>query len=567
MNQRTKQQIRRYRVRAIISRASSRSRYWRITVMLFLTFCLSSHYVFAQDWIYTVRPGDNLWDLTEKHLTHIRYWKKLQELNAIEDPWHMLPGTRLKIPLRWMRLQPATAKVVAVLGPATVLQARGGQSVGVNKGMELRVGDRLLTGPDASATVEFGDGSRMLIAPESEVHFDMLRAYGVSGFVDTRVRLRNGRTEHKVTPRYGPNSPRYEIFTPAASTAVRGTNYRIGTFEAGESVATEVLDGRVGVMAAEKQQLVNEGFGVVTQKGLPPSKPARLLEAPNLQDLQVEFERLPLRLELPAIKGASAYRVQIAETDRFDALRYDSLVDKPYVRGVDLPDGTYVLRMRGVDDSGLEGLDGYHKFVVDARPEPPVLLEPPEGALISRDSWVLEWAEPEGAVSYHLQVANSPTFTNLLIEVEGIQENRYVLSEGLEPGIYHWRVATLDRSGEKGPFGDPQRFKRLAAAPATEPPSIAEDQVVFRWSAGLPDDSYEFQLARDRQFNQIIEETVVSEPTHSMLRPESGIYYLRVRTLDADGDPGPYTKPQRLTIPVASYLPYVFTGLLFLLLL
>ena len=567
MNQRTKQQIRRYRASAIISRASSRRRHWRITAILFLTFWLSAEYVFAQDWIYTVRPGDNLWDLTEKHLTHIRYWKKLQELNAIEDPWHMLPGTRLKIPLRWMRLQPTTAKVVAVLGPATVLQARGGHPVDVNKGMELHVGDRLLTGPDASATVEFGDGSKMSIAPESEVHFDMLRAYGASGFVDTRVRLRNGRTEHKVTPRYGPNSPRYEIFTPAASTAVRGTNYRIGTFEAGESVATEVLDGRVGVMAAEKHRLVNEGFGVVTQKGLPPSKPARLLEAPDLQGLQIEFERLPLRLELPTIEDASAYRVQIAETDRFDVLRYDSLVEKPYVRGVDLPDGTYVLRMRGVDDSGLEGLDGYHKFVIDARPEPPVLLEPPEGALISLDSWVLEWAEPEGVVSYHLQVANSPTFTNLLIEVEDIQENRYVLTEGLEPGIYYWRVATLDQSGEKGPFGDPQGFKRLAEAPATEPPSIAEDRVVFRWSAGLPGDSYEFQLARDRQFNQIIEETVVSEPTHSMARPESGIYYLRVRTLDADGDPGPYTKPQRLTIPVASYLPYIFTGLLFLLLL
>ena len=567
MNQRTKQQIRRYRGRAIIFRASSRRRHWRLTTLLFLTCWLSSYYVCAQDWIYTVRPGDNLWDLTEKHLTHIRYLKKLQKLNAIEDPWHMLPGTRLKIPLRWVRLEPATARVVAVLGSTTVLRATGGQPVDVNKGMQLRMGDRLLTAPEASATVEFGDGSRMLIEPDSEVYFDMLRAYGASGFVDTRVRLKNGRTEHKVTPRSGPNSPRYEIFTPAATTAVRGTHYRIGTFEAGESVATEVLDGRVGVTAAEKLRLVKEGFGVVTQKGRPPAKPARLLEAPNLKDLQIEFERLPLRLELPVIENASAYRIQIADTERFDILRYDTLTDKPHVRGVDLPDGNYVLRMRGVDDSGLEGLDGYHKFVVDARPEPPVLLEPPEGALISRDSWVLEWAEPEGAASYHLQVAISPAFTQLLIEAEDIQENRFVLGEGLDPGIYYWRVATRERSGEKGPFGDPQSFKRLAAAPATEPPSIAEDRVVFRWSAGLPGDSFEFQLARDRKFDQIVEEIVVTEPTHSIDRPESGIYYLRVRTLDADGDAGPYTKPQRLKIPVESYLPYVITGLLFLIVL
>ena len=36
----------------------------------------------AEDWIYSVRPGDNLWDLSEAHLTSMKYWRPLQP-----KPW------------------------------------------------------------------------------------------------------------------------------------------------------------------------------------------------------------------------------------------------------------------------------------------------------------------------------------------------------------------------------------------------------------------------------------------------------------------------------------------------
>ncbi|HOW63169.1 MAG TPA: peptidoglycan-binding protein LysM, partial [Candidatus Contendobacter sp.] len=47
----------------------------------------------------------------------------------------------------------------------------------------------------------------------------------------------------------------------------------------------------------------------------------------------------------------------------------------------------------------------------------------------------------------------------------------------------------------------------------------------------------------------------VSEPQLSIPRPESGFHYLRIRTLEADGDAGPYGPVQRIDVPPASYWP------------
>jgi hypothetical protein len=393
----------------------------------------------------------------------------------------------------------------------------------------------------------------------------MLWAYSDSGFVDTRVRVKQGRTEHQVTPRGGRDAPRYEIITPAATSAVRGTNYRMGATDGGQRSATEVLDGTVDVAARGARRVIPKGFGVVTRKGAPPDPPSRLLDAPALEGLPTRLDRIPLQISLPPIPGAVAYRVQIADTELFRTLRYDALLETPRIKAVDLPDGTYVMRVRGVDGAGLEGLDGYHELTVDARPEPPVLLAPPEAALLGSDSLELQWAEPEGAAAYVLQVATTPDFTSLLIAVADLSENRYGLDLALDPGSYYWRVATRDRFGEQGPFGDPQSFKRLAKAPDIDPPAVDEEQIVFRWSAGRPGDRHEFQLARDKGFQEVLIADTVSQPTYQVSRPESGIYYLRVRTIDADGDAGPYGTPQRIVIPTESYWPLVLMGLAVLL--
>lgn len=545
-------------------RPHTAQRIGRLAAICFFFLALSVLPAAASEWLYTVRPGDNLWNITERHLKHIRYWKRLWTLNQVEDPWRILPGTRLRIPLDWVKLRPAPARVLDIRGQVFARRANQQQAIAAVPGMELATGDQLTTGPQSSATIEFGDRSSMLVESESELVFDMLRAYGDSGFVDTRVRLNRGGTEHKVSPRPGRDTPRYEIITPAATSVVRGTLYRMDAARDQDASATEVLGGLVKIEAAGQSRLVPEGFGVVARRDAPPPVPKRLLPAPVFGERPAPFERVPVRLELPAVEGAAAYRLQVADTQQFLTLRYDAVLATPRVGDINLPDGDYILRLRGIDATGLEGLDAYQGFSIDARPEPPILVSPAPAAQFGTDQVELAWARPEGAVAFHLQVAREATFAQPLVDIQDVDKAGYVLDGLTDPGLYHWRLATRDASGETGPFSDPQSFKRLVDAPVFEASDVAKDEVTFRWARGLPGDSYELQVARDAAFTDILETQRVSEPTHRITRPESGVYFLRVRTIDQAGDPGPFGATQRIEIPPGSYWPLVVPLLMLL---
>lgn len=188
---------------------------------------LAGHAAHSQEWLYTVRPGDNLWNVTADYLTRMDYWPRLQALNQVSDPEHLPPGMKLRIPIAWLKRPPTTAQVLNVQGQAKATLAATNQTIQVSSGLFLQSGDTLHTGPDSNVTLEFGDGSRLLLQADSQLSVDTLRAYGPSNLVDTLLRLEQGRVESQVTPRPA-SGPRYEIWTPAAASAVRGTRYRLG---------------------------------------------------------------------------------------------------------------------------------------------------------------------------------------------------------------------------------------------------------------------------------------------------------------------------------------------------
>ena len=111
----------------------------------------------------------------------------------------------------------------------------------------------------------------------------------------------------------------------------------------------------------------------------------------------------------------------------------------------------------------------------------------------------------------------------------------------------------------EGPFSDPQSF-RLQPTPKLQPPEVTADTLTFRWSAGLPEQQYEFQLAKDADFENIVIGTRVSEPQLTFPLPESGFHYLQIRTVEADGYIGPYGPVQRSDVPPASYCCLLYTS-------
>ncbi|MFN0302134.1 MAG: LysM peptidoglycan-binding domain-containing protein [Burkholderiales bacterium] len=122
-------------------------------------------------WEYEVKEGDTLWSIAERYLLETALWRKLRDLNKVPDPYRLKPGSALAIPLEWLRTNPAAAAITAVSGAATIANGRDGTSIRAVAGARLQTGDTLATTPEANVTLNFDDGSRLLLLSDSELQF------------------------------------------------------------------------------------------------------------------------------------------------------------------------------------------------------------------------------------------------------------------------------------------------------------------------------------------------------------------------------------------------------------
>ncbi|MEW5754750.1 MAG: FecR domain-containing protein [Pseudomonadota bacterium] len=328
--------------------------------------CVLAPFIFdkpasASDWIYTVRPGDTLWDVSGEYLQDFDLVEALQSLNGVEDPKRLQPGTRLRVPVHWLRVQPAPVRVLHVEGEAQL--DNEARLASLTQGMELRAGDAVQTGPNATVTLLFADGSHMVLRANSRLEFDTLRAYGKTGMVDTRARLLRGRAESDVKPIREP-AGRFEIWTPAAVSAVRGTQFRIAVDQQTKVTRAEVVEGKVGLTADGAQALLRAGVGNMTAVGAAPQPPRPLLPAPDVSALPDRIKETPFKFTIPRLAQASAYRMQISPAAQPAIVVYDQVLAAPELTSPELPSGKYRLKVRGIAADGLEGHDAEHDFKV-----------------------------------------------------------------------------------------------------------------------------------------------------------------------------------------------------------
>jgi hypothetical protein len=530
-------------------------------VLLLVTLPVSN----AAEWVYVVQPGDNPWTITERYLAGVRYWPRLQQYNDIPDPTHIAPGTRLRIPVAWLRRQREPVQVMAVSGDVSV-QRPNESARPLELDDALVTGDVLRTAPDGSVELRFGDGSRMYLRGGSELRIQRSERIPQTDDVSTRVQLPRGRSESGVrSMRRG--AGRFEIDTPAAVTSVRGTHFRVNAEAADAS--TEVLEGGVRVANNSGLVEVESRMGTTAVAGRAPAPPTPLLAPPDLSGIPSEFERVPFTFSIPPLPGAARYRLQIAAGPEFATLLYDAVFQSPELRGPALSDGAYHLRVRGIDARQLEGLDSVRSIGINARPEPPFLSEPPPDAQLADGAPTFRWAHATTpGTAYRFQLSDDAAFLRLREDVGTSNAAELRLSESLPPGRYFWRVAAIDPGEGPGPFSDPQSLRVLPPGPALEAPTVSDAEIVFRWRAGGPGASYEFQLARDEKFADVMLTRTVPEAEIKLPRPDAGIYYMRARTFERDGIASAFTGAQRIEIPAQpNYWPLLIIPVVILLVL
>ena len=521
---------------------------WRVWGWMMLLLA-SSWSVQAQEWVYRVRPGDTLWDVTGAYLKPSVPWQRLQEHNRIANPYQLPPGSTLRIPLQWLDRQPANARVVALEGSAIARLATGREAP-VTPGMSLATGARLRTSPDASLSLQFADGSRLLLLGDSELLLDRLTRFGRSGMADTRLRLQRGRIGNDVRRLRGP-AANFIVDTPTASSAVRGTTFRV---EAGDAHSqTEVLEGHVAVSAPRQRgALLRPGFGAVVAQGRSAVAPVRLLPAPDLSRIAPLSQSTRPDLAWPAIEGAHQYRIQVSAQRAFDSLRVDAESDTPRYTLPALEAGRYFIRVRAIAANGLEGRDAVAELRIDDQPAPPYSIAPAPAGIVRTPEVALSWTQAPGAAAYEYEVADSDAQTVAQARVDGATSAR--LQAPLPPGDYRWRIRSVDGSGKTGPYGDPVAFTVRPLAEVTEIDGSAATagdarEVTFRWPAGQPGQRYRFQMSRTQDFSAPQVDRIVDEAQVTLPRLRSGTWYLRAQTIDVDGFEGPFPAPQVIDVP------------------
>lgn len=511
---------------------------------------LASQAVRADDeeWLLTVQPGDTLMKLGYTYLQQRSDWPTLRKLNKIANPRRLQPGSRLRIPIPLLKRQVVLAEVIRAKGDVRARLSTGGDEIGLAPGSTLREADQILTGPNSNLTLSFVDGSRLLVLENSQLTLETLRVYGKSGVSDTRVRLQKGQLDTQVNKLKGP-SARYQITTPALVLGVRGTSFRVAADDQDGTSRSEVMEGLVSADDSGTELSIPAGYGALASAEKPAATAIKLLPAPDLSQSPDRLQRVPLRFNWQPLENAVGYHAQVFADTNFEQLLHDGVFRQPEAKFADLPDGNFIMRVRAVDQTGLEGLNAVRPFTLKARPEPPFLSLPAQGEKRYGEQVEFQWSKANEAQAYLFQLAQQADFAAPVVTLTDLKQTG--VSQKLAPGEYFWRLASIRNGNDQGPFSDSASFslRAIPESPKLEKPKVDNKQLRFQWPAGLQAQKYQFQFARDAGFSNILIDQLVDKPEITLARPAGGTYFMHARSIDSDGFAGPYGAPQEIKVP------------------
>ena len=516
----------------------------------------------AGDIPHTVQPGDTLEALALHYFGDRRAWVQLSELNRVHNPRRLQPGSVLRIPAHLLPQEIATVDFAQ--GAIAAVQPDGThRPFKPAVGDKVPEGSRLQVGDDAFISLRLADGTVVRVRAASDVQLQQLRRRGRAGSVQSVLDVRAGAVESSVTPLTQPDR-RFEIRTPMASTSVRGTRFSVELSAAGQTTLS-VDEGSVAVQpqvanAAATPTLLAPGQGLaVAADGR--AGPARaLLPPPDTTAVPAALHDADsLALSVAPLPGAVAYQVQIAQDADFIQVVRSRRFATPSFRLPGLPDGSYHLSVRGVDESGIAGRAALRAVIVKTQPVPPLYQSPAPGATVSRTQGELRCTEVSGARFYRIQLAADAQFTQPLIDETRLPECRTAVAQ-VPPGAYFWRAASVrelpDGSADEGPFARPQAVvvgdspQALNAAAVHTSDGDGAPGARLYWPAESGQ-TFQLQVAATEDFASPLVDVTLAQPTWASTDLAPGVYQVRIRTIDPSGLQSAFSTPRRFRVGAA----------------
>ena len=390
----------------------------------------------AQDWIVKFRPGDTLWDLCIKYSNKRGCWIELGKYNNVSDDRTILPGEEIRFPKAWLTTLPVVGQVEDVSGDVLYEENSRVAGIPLVVGQSLILGSRIVTG-QGSAQITLGNNSAALIRPDSELNLDSFSTGPGTGQT-TELSLDAGDVEVEVKPE---SKSRFQIKTPAAIAAVRGTRYRVSSLSGGSaSTRSEVLAGAVEVSGVGAT-LVPAGFGLLARQGQAPGNIKKLLPPPVFQHKREDVP-LPVVVQWEAHPEAVSWKLDLRLGEEGGDLAATYVLTEPQIALTGLSEAScYQLVLRGVDAAGFNGMESQLPLCVVAK------LSAPTDISIDRleetpARYRVAWSAVAGARQYRLEVATDREFDSLISSHEVTQPSADIVIADVDR--FSVRVTAID---------------------------------------------------------------------------------------------------------------------------
>lgn len=382
---------------------------------------------------YRVKRGDTLFDLGERYFTRPGDYRLVQRLNRVANPRRLSIGHVLRIPRRILRTEPVKGSVVAFRGTVMIAERETRRPVAMRA--SIGEGMTMETGAKSFVTVELPDASRFSLPSSSRVGVVRLRRTLLTGEVERRFRVEQGRSDWDVTP--GARDP-FSVETPVATTAVRGTGFRVTFAPDVEAMTVGVLEGQVAVHSpATSETALAAGTGAAIRADAP-IVAATLLPGPVLERPGAVQKAEQLAFAARPVPGASGYGFEIASDAGFIDRIAETKADTPEARFDGLPGGTYFIRTTAFDAQGIEGLANVYGF--DRQMNTLDLDAPQAGGVDGRRDYLFRWrGSGEGTVEYRFVLSRDEAGQDRVVDEAGLAETNISVSN-LPPGAWYWRV-------------------------------------------------------------------------------------------------------------------------------
>jgi len=490
----------------------------------------------------TVVEGDTLNNICRAYLIDRAIWPKIAVLNRLPNPDLIFPGQKISIPVEYIGGFEDEGAVTVVVGEVVRKEKNKADWTPLRLGDVVHSGDQLKTGEDGGLVVAFASGNSLQMM--SRVQLTVLVTKKIDEMnIFQRLLLGAGKIITRVKEVTG-RSSRFEVKTPSAVAAARGTVFRVGLDEE-VTTRTETLQGWIGVEAQAVLEVVREGEGTIVRKDEAPQKPRMLLPPPAPLDPLTGELFPPLSFRFSRVEGAVGYRVFLSrdaegrEIVRQAVIRPEEAAE---FKG-EIRDGNYFLIAQSVDADGLEGPGSEPKPLRIGILGPLEPTAPVEGAILAVSEVDILWPDAPRIGWYHLQIAEDEDFQRLVVDRTDLAA-AFFRTPPLKPGFYWLRASAVYEEGRESAYSAPRRFQLvgLPDAPILSQPDIDGQEVRFTCKNLGPGIVYRFQLARDSRFLDMGEELLSQKPEISFIKPGvPGIYYARVAAIAPSGVEGPYS--------------------------